>query len=105
MCYFIQTQIDKGYAVKRVVVEASIAEQKEKAAAAEKAAQEANPAAYKALKAMKDAEKNAVDPRAVLDALKESAMELVSAIQNPKPAAKDPVPAVTPMEVDVKTTK
>ena len=101
--YVIQRFIDAGYAVKRKEVEQSIAEQKAKQEAAEAAAVAANPAAYKALKAMKDAEKNAgsVNPGEVLNALKESAAELLSALQNPKPAPAN----AGQVQVEMKTGK
>ena len=104
--FFIQRAIDSGYSVKRKEVEESMAVQKEKIEAAEKAAQDANPAAFKALKAMKDAEKNAgsVNPQDALAALKESAAELMAALQNPKPA-QPAAAAAGQVEVEMKTGK
>jgi H(+)-translocating pyrophosphatase len=87
-CYAIQRYIDYGYGVKRKEVEASLAEQKAKKDAEDKAALDANPAAYKALKNLKESEKNgAID-------LKE-AENLLAALKNPKPAAPASVGAVS----------
>merc|ERR1719258_608760 len=78
VCYFIQRSIDAGYSVKRKEVEASIADQEARTKAAEEAAKAANPKAYKALKE-----------------LKESATELMNALNNPA-AAPERKPSATP---------
>jgi len=109
-CYVIQRSIDAGYAVKRKEVEASIAEQKEKASAAEKAAQAANPAAYAALKHLKDAEKKSqVSPAELFAELKEGAMELIAALTGAGAAdvKQDVEPATTikAMEIEVVTSE
>jgi hypothetical protein len=92
--YFIQKQIDYGYGVKRKEVEASIASQKASDKAKEEAALNANPAAYKALKALKAGEEN-------YDLSVSDAEALLSALKNPKAG---PPPAAKPMssmEIDV----
>jgi len=107
VCYFIQRFIDAGYAVKRKEVEASIAEQEEKAKAAEAAAKAANPAAFKALQELKEAEKRgSMLPAAeVLEALKESATELLSALQGGGAAAKPTQAATGTADVELVTSK
>ena len=95
--YAIQRYIDYGYGVKREEVEKSIAEQKDKAAKEKKAAIDANPAAFAALRTLRDSEASGkIDY--------ESAKALLSALDSPKPAAVGTAP-VTPLEVDVKTGK
>jgi len=101
--YFIQRSIDYGYGVKRKEVEASIAEQKAKSEKAEKAAVAANPAAYKALKNLKESEK-----RGAID--KAQAEALLKALNNPvaAPVEVDPqisAVASTTMEIEVKTSE
>jgi len=92
---FIQRQIDLGYGVKRKEVEASIEEQKAKAKAAKDAAHNANPAAYAAMKVLKEAETDYT-----LSVSK--AETLLEALKNPKAGPAKAVSAgVSTMEITV----
>jgi len=92
--YMIQRYIDYGYGVKRKEVEASIKAQKDKRISDETAAVAANPAAYKALKGLKDSEKEG-------KLSMQEAEALLAALKNPKPDTS--YKPVAPMEIEVKT--
>mmetsp|Transcript_50017 Transcript_50017/g.130271 ORF Transcript_50017/g.130271 Transcript_50017/m.130271 type:complete len:920 (-) Transcript_50017:641-3400(-) len=101
--YFIQQNIDNGYAVKRVEVEASIAAQKEKDSAFEAAVaanKSANPAVFGALKkVLATAEAGGCDPSEV--------QALLSAAQAKpvKVVARDAVGATAPSQMEIEVTQ
>ena len=81
-----------------------MAEQEAKTKAAEAAAKAANPEAFKALEALKKTETEGGSPADMIAALKESAAELMAALQNPKPA-QPAAAAAGQVEVEMKTGK
>merc|ERR1719424_996508 len=98
--YVIQKAIDAGYDIKRQEVEASIAAQKSKDDAKKQAALDANPEAFKVMKALKDAE-------ADYNLTVPLAQKLLSALQNPKaapPKAAKAVSSISEMEITVSAT-
>jgi len=93
--YFIQRSIDYGYSVKRKEVEASIEAQKARDKEKKDTALNANPAAYAAMKELKDQEGK-------YELETPSAQKLLDALKNPKAGPAQPK-AVSAMEITVAT--